>query len=145
MNLRETLKKFGKDVGINIGAVRLYARQLLGDHTLPSTFFYHHLPLLYKHYPAIPSHHLSSNIIHTLFTILTCLLCHHYYDLLLNNNIFCCLLSVVLVVALRHLADLRVVHADIKLDNILCRYTTNTNTKTKRQTIFTQSHFDPTM
>ena len=31
MNLRETLKKFGKDVGINIGAVRLYARQLLGD------------------------------------------------------------------------------------------------------------------
>jgi serine/threonine-protein kinase PRP4 len=52
MNLRETLKKFGKDVGINIGAVRLYARQLL--------------------------------------------------------------------VALRHLADLRVVHADIKLDNILC-------------------------
>jgi serine/threonine-protein kinase PRP4 len=29
MNLRETLKKFGKDVGINIGAVRMYARQLL--------------------------------------------------------------------------------------------------------------------
>lgn len=52
MNLRETLKKFGKDVGINIGAVRLYARQLF--------------------------------------------------------------------VALKHLADLRVVHADIKLDNILC-------------------------
>ena len=52
MNLRETLKKFGKDVGINIGAVRMYARQLL--------------------------------------------------------------------VALRHLADLKVVHADIKLDNILC-------------------------
>jgi serine/threonine-protein kinase PRP4 len=52
MNLRETLKKFGKDVGINIGAVRMYARQLL--------------------------------------------------------------------VALRHLADLKIVHADIKLDNILC-------------------------
>lgn len=52
MNLRETLKKYGKDVGLNIGAVRLYSRQLL--------------------------------------------------------------------VALRHLADLRVVHADIKLDNILC-------------------------
>ena len=52
MNLRETLKKFGKDVGINIGAVRMYARQLL--------------------------------------------------------------------VALRHLSDLKVVHADIKLDNILC-------------------------
>jgi len=52
MNLREALKKFGKDVGINIGAVRIYGRQL----------FY----------------------------------------------------------ALRHLADLRVVHADIKLDNILC-------------------------
>ena len=28
MNLRETLKKFGKNVGINISAVRLYARQL---------------------------------------------------------------------------------------------------------------------
>jgi serine/threonine-protein kinase PRP4 len=52
MNLREALKKFGKDVGINVGAVRLYARQLL--------------------------------------------------------------------MALRLLADLRVVHADIKLDNILC-------------------------
>ena len=52
MNLRETLYKFGKDVGINIGAVRMYARQLLS--------------------------------------------------------------------ALRHLADLRIVHADIKLDNILC-------------------------
>ena len=52
MNLRETLKKFGKDVGINIGAIRLYARQL--------------------------------------FT------------------------------ALKHIADLRIVHADIKLDNILC-------------------------
>lgn len=52
MNLRETLKKFGKDVGINIGAVRMYARQLL--------------------------------------------------------------------VALRHLAELKIVHADIKLDNILC-------------------------
>ena len=52
MNLRETLKKFGKDVGINIGAVRMYARQLL--------------------------------------------------------------------IALRHLAELRIVHADIKLDNILC-------------------------
>ena len=32
--------------------------------------------------------------------------------------VLCC---VVLSVALRHLADLRVVHADIKLDNILCR------------------------
>jgi hypothetical protein len=52
MNLRETLKKFGKDVGINIGAVRMYGRQLF--------------------------------------------------------------------VALKHLMDLRVVHADIKLDNILC-------------------------
>ena len=52
MNLRETLYKFGKDVGINIGAVRMYARQLLS--------------------------------------------------------------------ALRHLADLKIVHADIKLDNILC-------------------------
>lgn len=28
MNLRETLKKFGKNVGINISAVRLYSRQL---------------------------------------------------------------------------------------------------------------------
>lgn len=52
MNLRETLKKFGKDVGINIGAIRMYGRQLF--------------------------------------------------------------------VALKHLMDLRVVHADIKLDNILC-------------------------
>lgn len=52
MNLRETLKKFGKDVGISIEGVRLYARQLF--------------------------------------------------------------------VALKHLADLRIVHADIKLDNILC-------------------------
>ena len=52
MNLRETLKKFGKDVGINIGAIRLYGRQL--------------------------------------FT------------------------------ALKYLAELRIVHADIKLDNILC-------------------------
>ncbi|KAJ1417584.1 kinase-like domain-containing protein [Ochromonadaceae sp. CCMP2298] len=52
MNLREALKKFGKDVGINISAVRMYGRQL-----------------------------------------------------------FC---------ALRHLADLQVVHADLKLDNILC-------------------------
>jgi serine/threonine protein kinase len=52
MNLRETLYKFGKDVGINIGAVRMYARQLLS--------------------------------------------------------------------ALRHLADLKIVHGDIKLDNILC-------------------------
>ena len=52
MNLRETLKKFGKDVGINIGAVRMYGRQLF--------------------------------------------------------------------VALKHLMDLGVVHADIKLDNILC-------------------------
>jgi serine/threonine protein kinase len=52
MNLRETLKRFGKDVGINIGAVRLYAKQLF--------------------------------------------------------------------IALKHLADLRIVHADIKLDNILC-------------------------
>lgn len=51
MNLREAIRKFGKDVGINIGAVRLYARQLL--------------------------------------------------------------------VALKHLADLRIVHADIKPDNIL--------------------------
>lgn len=52
MNLREALKKFGKDVGINIGAIRMYGRQL---------FF-----------------------------------------------------------ALKHLMDLQVVHADIKLDNILC-------------------------
>ena len=52
MNLRETLYKHGKDVGINIGAVRMYARQLLS--------------------------------------------------------------------ALRHLEDLKIVHADIKLDNILC-------------------------
>ena len=29
MNLRETLKKFGKNVGINIGAVQKYSRQLL--------------------------------------------------------------------------------------------------------------------
>ncbi len=28
INLREMLKKFGKDVGINIGTVRLYSRQL---------------------------------------------------------------------------------------------------------------------
>lgn len=28
MNLRETLKKYGKDVGVNISAVRLYGRQL---------------------------------------------------------------------------------------------------------------------
>lgn len=28
MNLREVLKKFGKDVGINIKAVRIYAQQL---------------------------------------------------------------------------------------------------------------------
>lgn len=27
MNLREVLKKFGKDVGINIKAVRIYAQQ----------------------------------------------------------------------------------------------------------------------
>lgn len=52
MNLREALRKFGKDVGINIGAVRMYAKQLF--------------------------------------------------------------------VALRLLAELRIVHADIKLDNILC-------------------------
>lgn len=52
MNLREALKKFGKDVGINIGAVRIYARQLF--------------------------------------------------------------------IALRYLMELKVVHADIKLDNILC-------------------------
>jgi serine/threonine-protein kinase PRP4 len=52
MNLHEALKKFGKDVGINISAVRIYARQLF--------------------------------------------------------------------IALRHLADLKVVHADIKLHNILC-------------------------
>jgi serine/threonine-protein kinase PRP4 len=51
MNLRDALKKFGKNVGINIGSVRIYARQL----------FY----------------------------------------------------------ALRHLAQLRIVHADIKPDNIL--------------------------
>ena len=51
-NLRETLKRFGKDVGINVSAVRLYARQLLS--------------------------------------------------------------------ALSLLAELRVVHADIKLDNIMC-------------------------
>lgn len=29
MNLRETLRKFGKHVGINITAVRTYAKQLL--------------------------------------------------------------------------------------------------------------------
>eukprot|EP01031_Cornospumella_fuschlensis_P044445 gene44445-54351_t len=29
MNLREALKKFGKDVGINVGAVRIYGRQLM--------------------------------------------------------------------------------------------------------------------
>lgn len=29
MNLRETLRKFGKHVGINIGAVRTYGKQLL--------------------------------------------------------------------------------------------------------------------
>lgn len=52
MNLREALKKFGKDVGINISAVRIYARQLF--------------------------------------------------------------------VALRYLSELQIVHADIKLDNILC-------------------------
>lgn len=51
MNLREALKKFGKDVGINITAVRIYARQLF--------------------------------------------------------------------VALRYLMELKVIHADIKLDNIL--------------------------
>lgn len=51
MNLRETLKKFGKNVGINVSAVRLYGRQLL--------------------------------------------------------------------VALRHLASLQIVHADIKPDNIV--------------------------
>jgi serine/threonine-protein kinase PRP4 len=28
MNLREVLKKFGKDVGLNIRAVRVYAQQL---------------------------------------------------------------------------------------------------------------------
>jgi serine/threonine-protein kinase PRP4 len=52
MNLREALKKFGKDVGINIGAVRLYGKQLF--------------------------------------------------------------------IALKLLSDLQFVHADIKLDNILC-------------------------
>lgn len=51
MNLRDTIKKFGKNVGINISAVRMYAKQLL--------------------------------------------------------------------VALKHLSDLRIVHADIKPDNIL--------------------------
>lgn len=29
MNLREVLKKFGKDVGLNIKAVKIYAQQLL--------------------------------------------------------------------------------------------------------------------
>lgn len=52
MNLRETLRKFGRDVGIAVSAVRIYGRQLM--------------------------------------------------------------------VALYHLASLRVVHADLKLDNILC-------------------------
>jgi serine/threonine-protein kinase PRP4 len=52
MNLRETLKKYGKDVGIAVSAVRIYGRQLL--------------------------------------------------------------------VALYHLASLKIVHADFKLDNILC-------------------------
>lgn len=52
MNLREALKKFGRDIGIAISAVRIYGRQLM--------------------------------------------------------------------IALHHLATLRVVHADLKLDNILC-------------------------
>jgi hypothetical protein len=52
MNLREALKKFGNNVGINIGAIRMYGRQLM--------------------------------------------------------------------VALRYLMELRIIHADIKLDNILC-------------------------
>ncbi len=52
MNLRETLKKFGKDVGINVTAIRLYSRQLFS--------------------------------------------------------------------ALKFLGELSIVHADIKLDNILC-------------------------
>ncbi len=52
MNLREALKKFGKDVGINISAIRIYARQLF--------------------------------------------------------------------IALKHMSDLKIVHADLKLDNILC-------------------------
>lgn len=52
MNLREALKKFGKDVGINIGAIRLYGKQLF--------------------------------------------------------------------IALKLLFDLNIIHADIKLDNILC-------------------------
>ena len=52
MNLREALKKFGKDVGINISALRLYCKQLF--------------------------------------------------------------------IALKLLSDLQIVHADIKLDNILC-------------------------
>ena len=51
MNLRETLKKFGKGVGINVTSVRVYGKQLL--------------------------------------------------------------------IALRHLESLKIVHADIKLDNIL--------------------------
>jgi len=51
MNLRDTIKKFGKNVGINVTAVRMYARQLL--------------------------------------------------------------------IGLKHLSDLRIVHADIKPDNIL--------------------------
>jgi serine/threonine-protein kinase PRP4 len=29
MNLREVLKKYGKDVGLNLKAIRLYAHQLL--------------------------------------------------------------------------------------------------------------------
>lgn len=52
MNLREALRKFGRDVGIAVSAVRIYGRQLM--------------------------------------------------------------------VALYHLASLRIVHADLKLDNILC-------------------------
>jgi serine/threonine-protein kinase PRP4 len=51
MNLRETLKKFGKDVGINIAAIRTYGRQLM--------------------------------------------------------------------ISLKYLSELRIIHADIKLDNIL--------------------------
>ena len=51
MNLREALKKFGKNVGINVTSVRMYGRQLF--------------------------------------------------------------------VGLKHIADLRIVHADIKLDNIV--------------------------
>jgi serine/threonine-protein kinase PRP4 len=73
MNLRETLKKFGKDVGIAISAIRIYGRQLF--------------------------------------------------------------------VALRFLAELRIVHADIKLDNILI----SENLKTVKLCDFGSAFFETDM